>query len=277
MTRYDARKGLLPTRSVIAELRAGEPIVQLGLRNARTSEIIRMASGAGYDLIWVDLEHSSMSIDCAAALAATATDLGMISWVRVPEREYGVIGRLLDCGCGGIISPKIETAAQARTAVDACRFPPLGQRSAIGILPQYGYEKMPPGTLTARANDEVVLQVLIESAEGIVNINEIAAVEGVDIIGIGANDLTADYGCSGDVRDTRIAEAFAKVAAAAQRHGKLAAVGGIGDDAHWRELLALGFAPLIFAGIDTDIIAGALSTRAADWRARMSLAAVDAP
>lgn len=269
MTRYDAREQSSPTRSVTARLRAGEPIVQLGLRNARTSEIVRMASGAGYDLIWVDLEHSSMSIDCAAALAATATDLGMISWVRVPEREYGVIGRLLDCGCGGIISPKIETAEQARTAVDACRFPPLGQRSAIGILPHYGYAKMPAAVLSARANDDVVLQVLIESAEGIANIDDIAAVAGVDIIGIGTNDLTADYGCPGDVRDPRIAEAFASVAAAARRHGKIAVIGGIADDAHWRELLAIGFAPLIFAGIDTDIIAAALTQRAADWRSRM--------
>ena len=269
MTRYASSGLTLPIRSVIARLRAGEPVIQLGLRNARTAEIVRMASSAGYDLIWVDLEHSSMSIDCAAALAATATDLGMISWVRVPEREYGVIGRLLDCGCGGIISPKIETADQARTAVDACRFPPLGQRSAIGILPHYGYARMPAGELTARANDDVVLQVLIESEKGIANIDEIAAVEGVDIIGIGTNDLTADYGCPGNVRDARIAQACADVAAAARRHGKIAVIGGIADDTHWHELLALGFAPLIFAGIDTDVIAAALTQRAADWRTRM--------
>lgn len=269
VTRYDTRAESTHRASPVARLRAGEPVVQLGLRNARTSEIVRMASGAGYDLIWVDLEHSSMSIDCAAALAATATDLGMISWVRVPERDYGVIGRLLDCGCGGIISPKIETAAEARTAVDACRFPPLGQRSAIGILPQYGYAKMPADRLTARANEDVTLQVLIESARGIANIDAIAAVEGVDIIGIGTNDLTADYGCPGDVRDPRIEQACADVAAAARRHGKVAVIGGIADDAHWHELLALGFAPLIFAGIDTDIIAAALTQRAADWRKRL--------
>lgn len=269
MTRYDSRGVTQTTQSVISRLRAGEPVMQLGLRNARTSEIIRMASGAGYDLIWVDLEHSSMSIDCAAALAATATDLGLVSWVRVPEREYGVIGRLLDCGCGGIISPKIENAAQARTAVDACRFPPCGQRSAIGILPQYGYARMSADTLTARANDDVVLQVLIESAEGIANIDEIAAIDGVDIIGIGTNDLTADYGCPGDVRDERVAKAISDVADAARRHNKIAVIGGIADDAHWRELLAIGFAPLIFAGIDTDIIAAALTQRAADWRSRM--------
>jgi 2-keto-3-deoxy-L-rhamnonate aldolase RhmA len=245
--------------------------VQLGIRNARTPEIIRMASGAGYDLIWIDLEHSSMSVDCAAQLAAAATDLGMISWVRVPERDYGVIGRLLDCGANGIISPNIQSAAEARVAAAACRFPPLGHRSALGILPQYGYARMPAAELTERANSDVVLQVLIETAKAIENADEIAAVEGVDIIGIGTNDLTADLGCPGDMGNPKLLEACKAVAAAAKRHGKIAVIGGIGDPAQWRELLALGFAPLVFAGIDTDVIAAALDQRASDWRQRFGL------
>jgi 2-keto-3-deoxy-L-rhamnonate aldolase RhmA len=268
MTRYRDSQGT--ARSVVARLSAGEPVVQLGIRNARTPEIVRMASGAGYDLIWIDLEHSSMSVDCAAQLAAAATDLGMISWVRVPERDYGVIGRLLDCGANGIISPNVASAAEARVAVAACRFPPLGQRSAIGILPQYGFARMPAAALTKRANADVVLQVLLESAEGIRNADEIAAVDGVDIIGIGTNDLTADFGCPGDMRDPRLLEACATVAAAAKRHGKIAVIGGIGDAAQWREMLALGFAPLVFAGIDTDVIAAALDQRASEWRQRFN-------
>jgi 2-keto-3-deoxy-L-rhamnonate aldolase RhmA len=271
MTRYDPRNSEAPMRSVVARLSAGEPVVQLGIRNARTPEIVRMASGAGYDLIWIDLEHSSMSVDTAAQLAAAATDLGMISWVRVPERDYGIIGRLLDCGASGIISPNVESAAEARVAAAACRFPPLGRRSALGILPQYGYARMPTAELTERANADVVLQVLLESAKAIENADEIAAVQGVDIIGIGTNDLTADLGCPGDVRDPRFLEACATVAAAAKRHGKVAVIGGIADPGQWRELLALGFAPLVFAGIDTDIIATALDQRASEWRQRFNL------
>lgn len=272
MARYSPTNLVLQPPSVIALLAAGKPVVQLGIRNARTAEIIRMASGAGYDLIWIDLEHSSMSIDCAALLAATTTDLGMISWVRVPEREYGVIGRLLDCGTSGIISPKIETAQAARLAVDACRFPPLGQRSAIAILPQYGYVRMPAAELNSRANNDVVLQVLLESAEGIANVDEIAAVPGVDILGIGTNDLSADLGCPGDVDNPMMRAAYEKVAAAARRHGKVAVIGGIADAARWGELLALGFAPLVFAGIDTDLVAGVLSQKRSEWRERLASA-----
>jgi 2-keto-3-deoxy-L-rhamnonate aldolase RhmA len=270
MARYGSHDAL-HVRSVTARLAAGEPVMQLGIRNARTPEIVRMASGAGYDLVWIDLEHSSMSVDCAASLAAATTDLGMNSWVRVPEREYGVIGRLLDCGANGIISPKIETAEEARLAVAACRFPPLGQRSALAILPQYGYAPMPADELTRRANADVVLQALIESGKGVANVDEIAMVNGVDIIGIGTNDLTADLGCPGDVGNPKVMAACKAVAAAARRHGKVAVIGGISDAAQWRELLNLGFAPLIFAGIDTDIIAASLQQRAADWRTRFSV------
>ena len=133
---------------MLDRLRAGEPILSLGIRHARTPDIVRMASGAGYDAIWIDLEHSSMSIDCAAGIAATATDLGLAAWVRVPERDYGVIGRLLDGGATGIIAPRIETAAEARLVADACRFPPHGQRSQIALLPQSGFVRMPATDLT---------------------------------------------------------------------------------------------------------------------------------
>lgn len=271
MARYNSRQPVQPIPSVVGRLAAGQPVIQLGIRNARTPEIVRMASGAGYDLVWIDLEHSSMSIDCAAQLAAATTDLGMISWVRVPEREYGVIGRLLDCGANGIISPKVESAEGARDAVAACRFPPLGQRSALSVLPQYGYVKMPASELTERANADVVLQLLIESRKGIDNIDAIAAVPGVDILGVGTNDLTTDMGCPGEVRRPEVMAACRKVADAARRHGKIAVIGGVADAGHWQELLDMGFAPLVFAGIDTDLIAGALDQRAADWRARLAL------
>jgi 2-keto-3-deoxy-L-rhamnonate aldolase RhmA len=268
MTRYGPgrREG---GGSILDRLRAGEPVFQLGIRNARTGEIVRMASGAGYDVIWIDLEHASLSIDCAAALAATATDLGMAAWVRVPERDYGVIGRLLDCGASGVIIPKIESATAAREAADACRFPPRGQRSAVASLPQYGFARMSVTELAERANDDVLVQVLIESRRGVENIAEIAAVEGVDIIGIGTNDLTADYGWPGQMRNDVILDACEKVAVAARAQGKLAVIGGIADAAHWRDLLKMGFSPLVFAGIDTDLLAGALRQRAEEWRERM--------
>ncbi len=262
-----------PGRQVLARLRAAEPVLSLGLRNARTPEIVRMASAQGYRVVWIDLEHSPMPLDAAASMASTAHDLGMAAWVRVPEREYGAIGRLLDGGATGIIAPKVETVEEAALVAAACRFPPAGARSQIAILPQYGFARMPAAELNRRADGGVVLQILIESARGVAAADAIAALEGVDLLGVGLNDLSSELGLTGQPRHPRVTEACRTVAAAAVRRGKLAVVGGAADAEHFAELLALGFAPLVFAGIDTDVLATGLAQRAADWRARMPLPA----
>ena len=115
----------------LQRLAQGIPLLSLGIRNARTAEIVRMAKTAGFGLVWIDLEHSSISIDCAVQIIASAADLGLEAWARVPEREYGAIGRLLDGGATGIVAPRIETAEEAQNVVNAARFPPRGQRSQI--------------------------------------------------------------------------------------------------------------------------------------------------
>src|SRR5207245_92045 len=73
--------------AVLERVRAGQPVLTLGVRGARTADIVRLAKSAGYGVVWVDLEHSSMSIDCAAQILASAGDLGLEAWVRVPERD----------------------------------------------------------------------------------------------------------------------------------------------------------------------------------------------
>lgn len=256
--------------SVLDRLAAGQPVVALGVRNARGGDIARMARGAGYDALWIDLEHSAMPIDCAVQIAATARDLDMAAWVRVPERDYGVVGRLLDGGAGGIIAPRIETVEEARTVVSAARFAPRGQRSQIALLPQFDFRRLPPGELNRQADADTVVQILLETERGIANADAIAALDGVDILGVGTNDLSADLGCSGNPRDPRLVDACRRVAEAAKRHGKLALIGGVADGAHFRDLLRMGVAPYIFAGIDTDILAGALAQRALDGRALAS-------
>ncbi|MBJ7437469.1 MAG: hypothetical protein JHD35_00390 [Sphingopyxis sp.] len=253
---------------LIERLRAGEPLLSLGIRYSRTADIVRMASASGYDLVWIDLEHSSIAIDAAAQIAASAHDIGLGVWVRVPERDYGVIGRLLDGGATGIIGPKIETGDEAALLAAACRFPPHGQRSMIARLPQSGFARMPVEAFVEEANAGVVVQALIESSLGIANADAIAATPGVDILAVGTNDLTAEMGCPGRVKDPAVMEACAAVAAAAQRHGKVAIIGGVADAGHFMALQALGFAPFIFAGIDTDVMADGLAERAEAWRGK---------
>jgi 2-keto-3-deoxy-L-rhamnonate aldolase RhmA len=199
-----------PTGGFLDRLRRGELTLMLGIRSSRSTDIVRVAHATGYHCIMIDLEHSAMSLDTAASLCATAVDLAMTPFVRVPEREYGAIGRLLDGGAHGIIAPRIETVDEARTVSRACRFPPRGQRSQLAMVPQLGMRPMPAATLNPALDEQTVVQILLETPAGIARADEIAQLDGVDMLAIGANDLTAELGVPGQYGDPRVAEAVAR-------------------------------------------------------------------
>ncbi|GAA5232515.1 aldolase [Verticiella sediminum] len=247
--------------SVVERLNDGQPVAALGIRCSRTPDIIRIAKATGHHAVWMDLEHSSMSLDTASVLCNAALDQQLVPFVRIPEREYGVIGRLLDGGAVGIIAPRIETVAQAEDLVQACKFPPMGSRSAIGSLPQLEMRRVDAASLNAAMNRLTVLNVLIETPLGIENMDAMAAVPGVDMISIGTNDLAAEMGVPGDFRHPRVRQAHEAAIAACRRRGKLLTIGGVPDPAYSAELIRMGAAPFLFTGIDTDILLGACQER----------------
>ena len=227
-------------------LRAGEPTLMLAIRSSRTADVVRIAKSTGHHAIMVDLEHSTMPLDVAASLCATAGDLGLFPFVRVREREYGALGPLLDCGAQGIIAPRVETAAEAAAIARACRFAPRGQRSQVA----------------AALDDATVVQILIATPAGVANADEIAAVDGVDMLAFGANDFTAELGVPGRYDDPRVTQAMTAVAGACKRHGKLLMVGGIADPAMLHDLAPLGVCPLRLTGTDTDMLYAGAAARA---------------
>jgi len=252
-------------------LRAGELTLMLGIRSGRTTDIVHIAHSTGHHAIMVDLEHSTMPVDTAAMICAASVDLGLVPFVRRPEQDYGVVGRMLDCGAMGIIAPRIETAEQARELVAACKFPPLGHRSAIGTLPIVEFRSMPVGDFNGLMNSATIVKVLIESPLGVQNIRAIAAVPGVDLIGIGTNDLTAEMGVPGQYRNSDVRRAHEVALAACRDLGKPLVIGGIADPAYAAELIRMGAAPFLFTGIDTDLLLGAVRDRI-----RQSLASINA-
>ncbi|HEX3779576.1 MAG TPA: aldolase/citrate lyase family protein [Pseudonocardiaceae bacterium] len=242
-------------------LRAGELTLMLAIRSSRGQDILRIAKTTGHHAVMIDLEHSTMSLDTAAQLCAGAADLGLMPLARVPERSYGAIGRLLDGGAHGIVFPRIETVAQARLVSRACRFPPSGQRSALTMVPQQGMRPTPATSLNPTLDELTVVQVLLETPEGIDNADAIAELDGVDIVGIGANDLTAELGFPGDYRHPGFRAAVETAAKACRRHGKPLQVGGIGDLSIVESLLPLGISSLQLTGTDTDLLFSGAQTR----------------
>jgi 2-keto-3-deoxy-L-rhamnonate aldolase RhmA len=257
----------------LERLRADELTLVLGIRSSRTTEIVRIAKASGHHAIMVDLEHCTITLDTAAQLCGAANDLGLTPFVRIPERDYGSIGRLLDGGAAGIIAPRIETVAEAEAVARACRFPPHGQRSQLAAVPQYGMRPMPARELNPLLDEATIVQILLETPDGIANADAIAALDGVDILSIGANDFSAELGAAGKFDDPRLREAVTVVAAACRRHGKLLMLGGIGDLSLVADLIPLGIAPLQLTGTDTDMLFSAAEARArrfVDWHAGLT-------
>jgi 2-keto-3-deoxy-L-rhamnonate aldolase RhmA len=247
----------------LARLRASQPTLLLGIRTSRTTDIVRIAHATGHHGVLIDLEHAAMALDVAGQLCCTAADLGLTPFVRLPERDYGAIGRLLDAGAHGVIAPRIETADEAQTIARACRFPPRGQRSQIAAAPQMGLRPTPASELNPVLDASTIVQILVETPAGIANADAIAQIDGVDMLAIGVNDLTAELGVPGEHRDPRVRDAIALVAAACRRHDKLLMVGGIGDPSVLASLVDLGVCPLYLTGMDTDLLFAEARARAA--------------
>ncbi len=242
---FDARA----VNIVMARLARRQPVTALGVRTSRTADIARLAKATGHHAIWIDLEHSTMPIDAAGAICAAAQDIGLVPFVRVPEREYGVIGRLLDAGAAGIIVPRIETAAQAA--------------DVVATLPSVEYRRLSPTQLYDVANRSTVVKLLIESPRGIENIEAIARVEGVDLLGIGSNDLSAELGVAGGPVHPLLREAHDAALAACARAGKPLVIAGVADAAYIADCIRCGAAPFLMTGIDTDLLLAAMHERVA--------------
>jgi 2-keto-3-deoxy-L-rhamnonate aldolase RhmA len=245
----------------LGRLRDGRTTLMLGIRGSRGTNIVRVAHSTGHHAILVDLEHSTMSLDDAAALCAAAADLGVMPFVRTPEREYGAIGRLLDGGALGVVAPRIETVEEALAVVRACRFPPRGQRSQLASVPVLGMRPTPAAVLNPTLDAATVVQILLETPLGISNAEEIAAIDGVDMLALGANDLTAELGIAGQYDHPLVRDAVATVGKACANHGKLFLLGGISDPGLFASLSQLGVCPLIVTGMDTDLLYSAVQAR----------------
>jgi 4-hydroxy-2-oxoheptanedioate aldolase len=206
------------------KLARGEVVASMTVRLVRGIEIARIAKTAGFDSLYVDLEHSSFSLETTSQICMAALEAGVTPLVRVPG--VADVQRILDAGALGIIAPHVQSAAEAEAYVRAAKYPPRGERSNAGALPHLQYRALPAAEAYAAIDAATMVVVQFESAAAIDNADAIVAVDGVDMVLIGTNDLLADWGFPGQYDHPKVREAYAKTIAACRRHGKHAAVGG---------------------------------------------------
>jgi 2-keto-3-deoxy-L-rhamnonate aldolase RhmA len=261
-------RGKVPEiRNVAKErLEAGELAIGVGLRMARTVEIAKAMRAAGFDFLFIDMEHNSMSIDIAAQISVAAQDAGITPVVRVPGFEHHLATRVLDGGGQGIVVPHVDTDEAARRMARNCRYPPLGRRSITGALPQLDFQALPVGEAMAALDRATLLILMLESPEAIENVERIAAVPGVDALLIGASDLSIEMGIPGQFEHPRLVAAFERVIAACRASGIHPGIGGVYEPPLLERYVGMGFR-LIMAGNDLALLMAAGRQRAAAVRA----------
>ena len=124
-------------------MRAGQPALGMNIRLGRSADIARIAKNTGHDFIFIDIQHSIFNLETIAHIAQTALAIGIAPLVRVRSVNDPDVSLLLDNGVTGIVFPDVATAADARKAVDTCRFAPLGKRSVSGGYPHFDYRSVP--------------------------------------------------------------------------------------------------------------------------------------
>ena len=231
-------------------------------RIRRTPAIARIAASCGYHWLFVDLEHGTTSLEIASQICVAGLDAGITPFVRVPENAAGWIGRALDGGAVGIVVPHIDSAADAKRAVDAARYPPTGLRSLSGLLPQFGYQALPAREQMERSEALTFLVGIIETKEAIDRIDAIAAVPGLDALQVGTSDLSVSLGVPGELDHPSVRDAVRRTMDACARHGKVACVGGAYRP-EWLQLYAGMGVKMMLVGNDLSLLVGALRDRAA--------------
>ena len=232
----------------------------VGLRQTRTADIGKIMSTCGYDWLFIDMEHNSMDIDIASQISVAAQDAGITPIVRVPDFAHHHATRVLDCGAMGIVFPHVDDATTAQRLVSNCLYPPNGHRSMTGVLPQLDFKQKPIAEVAKLINDNMLIVIMLESPEAISNVDSIAAVEGVDVILIGTNDLCMEMGIPGDYNNPKVKEAYSKVIEACKKYGKTPGMGGVYNEELMSEYIGMGM-KFILSGSDLSFMMQSASQR----------------
>jgi 4-hydroxy-2-oxoheptanedioate aldolase len=210
----------------------------------------QIAISTGVDFLWIDTEHSPFAVEDVGHVPILARRNGCMPMIRVAGLDPNLIKKALDTGASAVMLPQINNADEARLAVRGAKYPPQGTR---GVSPNWTfYMNIPWDEYLPHANDETCVVVQIESPEGIRNVDEIAAVEGVDVVFAGPMDLSAALGVIGQIRHPSVREFLTsfpeRVKAAGKTPGIAVGTGDAAAEAYEMGYRFINMGNLLFSG-----------------------------
>jgi 2-keto-3-deoxy-L-rhamnonate aldolase RhmA len=240
-----------------AGIERGELQIGTWVNLVHNPAILTLLKAAGLDFARVDMEHSSPSMETIANMALLARALNFPIAVRPPKANREWITRLLDVGVWNLHCPQVESARHAAEIVAASRYAPRGLRGNAGHSPATDYDTT--GTANERrafANKQVFVTVMFETAAAFDDLDEIAAMDGIDALTLGPADLAQDLGVFGSPDQARVLdEKRDLILAAAKKHGKTCAMlcSSQAQARQWKEAGAL----LLAYSSDSEVLHGA--------------------
>ena len=238
----------------------GGVVLGLGLRQARTADIGMIARTCGFDFLFLDSEHNAMNEATAADISVAALGQGITPLVRVSSKEPFHSTRILDNGAQGVIVPHVDTVDEARTIAAGLRYPPRGRRSISRASPQVAFANVPLDEFMRDVNEQTLVIAMLESPQSIDQADEIAAVDGIDGLMIGTNDLCAEMGIHGQFGHEKVVDAYERMIAACKNHGKYPGMAGVRADALMQRYIEMG-SRLVLAGVDLPLMMEAANAR----------------
>ncbi len=201
-----------------ARLEAGEPVIGLTITTSNLETAV-LGAKLGFDFLWVEMEHSPVSLETLRSIVLATRGLDAAVLARVPVVALWSAKRVLDQGVRGVIFPFVSDAEMAKTAAAACRYAPIGLRgSGAGLAASTWFES---GIYYDSADKHMLTVCVIEEERALLHVDEIAATPGVDVLFIGTSDLSFSLGLRGRREDEPLLEeAIGKICAAAKRHNK---------------------------------------------------------
>ncbi len=223
-----------PIAAFRARMAAGD--ICIGASITLTDPHATDALGDSVDFFWIDMEHSTMSLEALSGHLLAAKGRKRPALVRVPGSSTPFIKPVLDGGADGIIVPQVRSAAEVQDVVDSCRYPPLGKRGFGPRVPS-NYGREGGNAYVERANREIFVSVQIENAEGFAALDDILTIPGLDSIALGPWDLSASLGLLGEVEHPTVIEAVDSIISRTRAAGLFVGA-GMAPDARF----ALGMA-----------------------------------
>lgn len=247
----------MDSQTIRKRVMAGETVLGSMVFEFFSPGIAQCYKNAGAEYIIYDMEHTGLGYETLKTQIAHCRGLDVAPMARVPRSDYHFLARALDVGARGIMIPMVESVEQAEAIAAACRYPPSGRRGAAFGFAHDEYKSGSPKEIMDKANQQILVIAQIETERGLEVVDEIAAVEGIDVLWLGHFDMTNFLGIPGQFQNPKYTDAIQSIVQAGQRNQK--GLGFMAADENWmREYRDHGF-NMLACGTDQGLLTTAAS------------------